>query len=66
MVQREVICDRCGDDISASDVRNESAKLQLWGPGEYRGTQGQRIDLCAKCYVDLVSFLESRDVTGSE
>lgn len=66
MVQREIVCDKCECAISSHNTKEESAKLQLWGPGEYRGTQGQRIDLCMKCYLDLVKFLENKDIAGPE
>lgn len=58
MVKSETICDRCECEISSLNTKEESAKLQLWGPGEYRAGPGQRIDLCVKCYLDLVKFLE--------
>ena len=55
----EVVCDRCGKEIPRYyDIKNVSAKIQLWGIGEYRTSGGQRIDLCEDCYIDFVSFLE--------
>lgn len=55
----EVVCDRCGKEIPRYyDIKNVSAKIQLWGIGEYRASGGQRIDLCEDCYIDFVSFLE--------
>ena len=55
----EVTCDRCGKMISLyQDIKNSSAKIQLWGIGEYRASGGQRIDFCEDCYIDFVSFLE--------
>jgi hypothetical protein len=55
----EVICDRCGKMISLyQDIKNSSAKIQLWGVGEYRASGGQRIDLCEDCYCEFVTFLE--------
>jgi hypothetical protein len=55
----EIICDRCGNEISRYyDIKNASAKIQLWGVGEYRASGGQRIDLCEDCYADFVMFLE--------
>lgn len=55
----EIICDRCGNEISRYyDIKNASAKIQLWGVGEYRASGGQRIDLCEYCYADFIMFLE--------
>lgn len=54
----EYICDRCGKEIEWFDVKRASAKIQLYGPGEYRAGPGQRIDLCQECYEKFVNFLE--------
>lgn len=54
----EVMCDRCDKEITDYDIKISSAKIHLWGVGEHRSYQPQRIDLCVKCYSDLVSFLE--------
>ena len=55
----EVVCDRCGKEIPRYyDIKSVSAKIQLWGIGEYRTSGGQRIDLCEDCYIDFMSFLE--------
>jgi protein-arginine kinase activator protein McsA len=55
----EIICDRCSKEISRYyDIKNVSAKIQLWGVGEYRTSSGQRIDLCEDCYIDFITFLE--------
>lgn len=66
MQKTEIICDRCGKEIenpykcykSNYMVKDSSAKIQLWGVGEYRGAPGQRIDLCADCYQKFIDFLE--------
>ena len=60
-------CDRCGKDIvneSGCYNRNYalshfSAKLTVWGVGEPRYSQGERVDLCTDCYNEFVNFLES-------
>ena len=52
-----VICDVCGAEVNGT--RYDSAQIRLSSPGEYRGTGGQRIDMCIKCYEKFVSFLES-------
>lgn len=60
--QVSYICDICGREIighSAQAASAESARINLWGPGDYRAGPGQRIDLCMTCYDRLVSFLES-------
>ena len=55
----EITCDRCGNEISRYyDIKNESAKIQLWPVGENRTSGGQRIDLCPECYEQFVNFLE--------
>ncbi len=58
------ICDICGREIighSAQVVAAESARIKLWGPGEYRAGPGQQMDLCMTCYNRFVNFLESSD-----
>ena len=55
----EITCDRCGIEILRYyDIKNASAKIQLWAVGEYRTSGGQRIDLCLECYEKFVTFLE--------
>lgn len=55
----EILCDRCGNEISRYyDIKNTSAKIQLWGVGEGRTSVGQRIDLCEDCYTEFLRFLE--------
>ena len=55
----QIICDRCGNEISRYyDIKNASAKIQLWAVGEHRSSGGQRIDLCPECYEKFVTFLE--------
>ena len=56
------ICDICGAEIiglTAQMAAAESARIQLWAPGEYRAGTGQRMDLCLNCYERFVNFLES-------
>lgn len=54
----EVLCDRCGKEISGYDIKISSAKIHLWGVGENRTSAGQRIDLCPDCYEEFVNFME--------
>ena len=54
----EVLCDRCGKEISNYDIKISSAKIHLWRVGENRTSAGQRIDLCEDCYVDFIKFLD--------
>ena len=54
----EILCDRCGREIVSYDIKISSAKIQLWGVGEYRTSAGQRIDLCESCYEKFITFLE--------
>ena len=61
----ETICDRCGREIPRYyDIKNVSAKIQLWGIGETRTSYGQRIDLCEDCFVDFARFLEGCEDNG--
>ena len=55
------ICDICGAEILGQTQMAcaESARIQLWTPGEYRAGPGQRMDLCLSCYERFVNFLES-------
>lgn len=61
----EVICDRCGSEITDYDIKGSSARLDVWGLGVPRSYPGQRIDLCQACYFDFVSFLEGRSENGT-
>lgn len=55
----EIVCDRCGNEMSRYyDIKNTSAKIQLWAVGEMRSSAGQRIDLCEECYEKFVDFLD--------
>lgn len=58
-------CNRCGAEIPDyyKPAKDNSAKILLNAPGEYRGVGGQRIDLYLKCYSKFVEFLESGDDT---
>ena len=60
----EVICDRCGTEITAYDIKISSARIDLWGIGVPRSYIAQRIDLCENCYNDFVSFLEGGSENG--
>ena len=57
----EIICDRCGKEITSYDIKISSAKMHLWGVEENRTSPGQRIDLCEECYEDFLVFLERRE-----
>ena len=54
----EILCDRCGKEINAYDIKMSSARVDLWGTGVPRSYPAQRIDLCGECYEQLVCFLE--------
>lgn len=57
------VCDVCGKEIvgrTALMVAEESARIQLWGPGDPRSGSAQRYDLCRGCYEGFVTFLETR------
>lgn len=51
-------CNKCGKEIGSYSLKDESAKILLNSPGEYRGVGGQRIDLCIECFDKFISFLE--------
>lgn len=54
----EVICDRCGAEITDYDIKISSARIDIWGLGVPRSYPGQRIDLCTECYQKFVDFME--------
>lgn len=56
-----VLCDRCGKEIHSYDIKISSARIDLWGVGELRGSPGQRIDLCEECYQKFINFMEGSD-----
>ena len=74
MRKAEMYCDRCGERITNTKgcynqnyaLRDDSAKITLWGVGENRSTSGQRIDLCVSCYDDFVAFMERSDNNASK
>ena len=52
-------CDKCGEGIGSYSLKDESAKILIDAPGQYRGVgEQQRIDLCLGCYEKFVEFLE--------
>ena len=55
----EVICDRCGEEITSYDIKISSARIDLWSVGVPRSYPAQRIDLCSNCYQDFVNFMEN-------
>ena len=57
----EIVCDRCGKEINDWDIKRSSARIDLWGLGELRGSPGQRIDLCQSCYEKFVVFLDGEE-----
>ena len=59
----EIICDRCGkkqEVVTKNDIISSFAKVEIWGVGQSRTDKPQRMDFCEDCYVDFISFLESR------
>ncbi len=56
-----ILCDKCGAEIPVFRAKEDSAKLTVNAPGEYRGCGGQRIDLCAECYQKFIDFMEEGD-----
>ena len=54
----EVICDRCGREITDYDIKMSSARIDFWGVGVLRGCGGQRIDLYLECHEKFLTFLE--------
>ena len=58
----EYRCNVCGKLLKGTDdrtVKNESALLRLWAPGETRAGIGQRFDLCLVHFEAFISFLET-------
>ena len=58
----EYRCNVCGKLLKGTDertVKNESALLRLWAPGETRAGAGQRLDLCLEHFDAFVTFLET-------
>ena len=56
--QTVILCDMCGEEVLSWRIREESAQIKLWAPGEHRSYGGQRIDLCTSCYGKFVDFLD--------
>lgn len=54
----QVLCDRCGKEITDYDIKISSARIDLWGLGVLRSYPPQRIDLCTECYEKFVNFME--------
>lgn len=58
-----VNCDLCGAELPTFATKDQSAQIRLCAPGDYRGSGGQRIDLCLSCYERFITFLESGSVS---
>jgi hypothetical protein len=54
-----ICCDLCGTEIPNFATKEQSAQIRLCAPGDYRGSGGQRIDLCLPCYEKFINFIES-------
>ena len=57
-----VICDKCGRELTAfnnAQISQTSARIDLYPIGCRRTAPSQRIDLCAECFEQFVSFLET-------
>ncbi len=54
-----IMCDVCGTEMSDYRLKEYSALIKLWPPGQCRSGAEQRIDLCLKCFEKFVNFLES-------
>ncbi len=55
----EVLCDRCGKEISAYDIKLSSARIDIWAPGTPRSYTAERIDFCEECYQKFIDFFET-------
>lgn len=62
MSRREIfVCDKCGKELTGinnTQIREVSARIDLYAIGERRTCPSQRIDLCEDCFEKFVSFLE--------
>ena len=57
-----IVCDRCGKEILVFNnvqIREEPARIDLYPVGTNRTYPTQRIDLCAKCYQELINYFEN-------
>ena len=57
------ICERCGAETLNFKGKPNVALIRLWRPLEYRIGQGERIDLCEKCYNDFLEFMENANIS---
>lgn len=63
----KVTCDRCGKELfntignwkSPQLLKEQTAKITLWGVGESKTGAGQRIDLCEECFNEFINFMET-------
>ena len=56
------VCDRCGKESTAinnAQIRETSARIDLYPIGQPRTYPSQRIDLCEDCYQEFINFLET-------
>ncbi len=57
-----IVCDRCGKEIVVFNnvqIREETARIDLYPVRASRTYPTQRIDLCAKCYQEFINYLEN-------
>lgn len=59
-----ICCDLCGTEIPTFATKENSAQIRLFAPCEYRGSGGQRIDLCLTCYENFIRYIESGGNNG--
>lgn len=54
----ELVCDKCGIAINPYHQKEMSAKIVLWGIGDYRYNEGQRIDFCDECFEKFIDMYD--------
>ena len=62
MISKSMCCNKCGKDIPCYNnmaITENSALIQVYGVGERRTSQPQRIDLCPDCYQKFINWFES-------
>lgn len=62
MISKTINCDLCGAEIPCYNnlaITENSALINIFGVGIKRTMAPQRLDLCEKCYVSFINWLES-------
>jgi len=54
--QTVILCDMCGEEVLSWRIREESAQIKLWAPGEHRSYGGRELIYAPAVMESLLTF----------